>query len=604
MRPAPAGKYDDWLKAAKPKKPRRPKAPEWFGLYEPHTYYARGWTDSRYEQVNHFKEVVYKAIHAIAKAVACQAPNVSRARGGETLQLDETLAYKGLAPIQAHEDLEPVEVDHPLRALLYDSNPWDTGWSLRYETVMYLLLTGSGYWWTAEKNGFGLPTSLWVIPSHWIWPVPGNGTMIDHYEVRPIPGSGANYKLSTEEVIHFKWPSPISKLDGYSPMTAGALSADVYESILRSKFHTFKNGVLPQVAVEFDEDYHDPDTDTLDHIERKFVSRYSGENRAGRPLFVPPGAHVKPFSHSPRECDFGVSGQHSEDDILALFGVPPVILGKAKQMTYGSVVAATAAFCEFTVNPLLDFLGAEATQKLAWKYDRSLRIWFPEKTPNDPEHREKEIENDLRNGVRSVNEVRRVRGLEPYQHGGDNPVIAAIGVELPYGTGKPSVKAEPLTEATAPHGPEADDTPGRPASKSAIEKSMGHEPQPQSQPQSINLNVRTPLPAPDAEWRDVMKEFAATLSESMSGAVVEGMRAMPTTVVHNLLPPAEKQTAPVVNVTVPKQDPPIVNVTLPEQPPAEVTVNVEAPVEQEFDVVAERGEDGFPVKYSKVKRKE
>ena len=450
MHPAPAGKYDDWLKAAKPRKTRKRPAPEWFGLYEPHTYYARGWTDSRYEQVNHFKEVVFKAVNAIATSVAGQEPNVSRIVSGAMPDLDEVRAYKGLAPIQSHEDLEPVEADHPLRTLLYDCNPWDTGWSFRYESVMYLLLTGSTYWWTAEANGFGLPTQLWVIPSHWIWPVPGNGTMIDHYEVRPIPGSGANYKLSPDEVIHLKRPSPISKLDGYSPQTAGALSIDVYESIQRAKFHTFKNGVLPQVAIEFDEDYHDPDDDSLDAIERKFANRYAGENRAGRPLMVPPGTHVKPFSHSPRECDFGISGQHSEDDILSLFGVPPVILGKAKQMTYGSVIGATAGYCEFTVNPLLGFFGAEATQKLAWKYDRSLKIWFPEKTPNDPEHRERVMENDLRNGVRTVNEARRERGLPPFKFGGDNPVIAAVGVELPYGTGKPSVKAEPLTQPTGP----------------------------------------------------------------------------------------------------------------------------------------------------------
>jgi HK97 family phage portal protein len=424
---------------------RRHASPPWmYSSSAAPIHFTSAWTDNRAEQVLHFKEAIFKALDFLGSMIARQQPNVSATSDGPSpLAVSEPAKRKALVPIQAHEELIPVDPNHRLCRLLFDVNEEDSSWDLWYETVMFLMLTGTAYWW-APADGLGLPAELWVIPSHWVWPVAGRDRLVDHYEIRSVPGGGRAWKLPYDEVIYFRRPSPISKLDGWSPQTAASLSIDLYESIRRSQFWGMKNGVNAGLAVEFDPDYGDPSEDDLYRIEQKFMQRYSGENRSQKPMLVPPGAKVKPITHSPKELDFAGTTIPSEDAVLETFRIPPVVLGRSKDMTYGSVAGAMAGACAFAINPLLTFLSVQVTQKLAWRFDERLRVWFSDATPDDPAQREKELETDLKYGIRTPNEGRRARGLPPYPHGGDDPYDANHAVVLPWGTGgEPQFVAAP-----------------------------------------------------------------------------------------------------------------------------------------------------------------
>lgn len=205
------------------------KGPPWIFSHPSGTPLVGGWTDSRIEQVRHFKHWAYVAINRIANQVAQSRPNVSVARdtsrpdtiGTPERWLSRPLRNKALVPLQLHEELEPVPCDHPLVELLTDANPYDSGFDLWYETILYLYLTGSAYWW-APKNRAGLPMELWCIPSHWVWPIPGKQRVVDVYQVRPVEGVYIGVNLPAEDVIHFRFKSPVSKIDGYSPLSAGS----------------------------------------------------------------------------------------------------------------------------------------------------------------------------------------------------------------------------------------------------------------------------------------------------------------------------------------------------------------------------------------------
>ena len=230
---------------------------------------------------------------------------------------------------------------------------------------------------------------------------------------------------AADEVIHFRRKSPISKIDGYSPQSAGSQWIDGVESIDKTRWHTFRNGMTPGLAVEFDLNAQAPTEEQLNRIEARMANRYGGESKAGRPLFVPPGSKIKPLTITPREMDFSGSFEQLRDAVLALFGVPAVVAGITKDMTYGSVMAALAAFCSFTVNPLTASIGQTLSMRLAKRFDPRLRVWWPDCTPEDPDNREKEIKADLSAGVISVNELRALRGRKAWPGGvcpeGDKP---------------------------------------------------------------------------------------------------------------------------------------------------------------------------------------
>jgi phage portal protein BeeE len=218
------------------------------------------------------------------------------------------------------------------------------------------------------------------------------------------------------------------------------------------------------VAIGFDERTKLPDEETLNRIEARFMGRYSGEINANKPLFIPPGAEVKKLHLSPHEMAYCESSEQMRDMILAAFGVPAAIANVSGGMTYGSVAATQAGYYMGTINPLYRFYGLNVSEKVAprWRQGPAdvLRVWWEDRTPEDPELREKTIVTDFSVGAITPQEVRQMRGREPYPHGGDNPFIQGAFVELPYATGRrelpaaPAVNAPPPEPPARPHGPD------------------------------------------------------------------------------------------------------------------------------------------------------
>ena len=71
-------------------------------------------------------------------------------------------------------------------------------------------------------------------------------------------------------------------------------------------------------------------------------------------------------------------------------------------------------FCEGTVQPKLDLIGQALTRDLGRRYGRDIAIQFPDCSPRNSEQRRKDDELDAKMGLRTYNEIRRSRGLEPF----------------------------------------------------------------------------------------------------------------------------------------------------------------------------------------------
>lgn len=408
-------------------------SPPWAFSSAPGSPFVGAWTDNRVEQVRHFRHWTYVAIDRIASTVAKARPHISVARDpldlllanptpqaglkGPTTRYCERMLARSLAPMQTDEQLEPVPFGHPLGSLLRGVNYEDTGFDLWYDTVMFLLLTGSSYWWV-PRNALGLPSEIWCLPSHWVWPIPAKtpgSQLIGAYRIRPTEGSYTGLELPADEVIHFKRRSPLSKFDGYSPTSAGSRWIDAAESVDKTRWFVFRNGPMPQVVIQFNGAM--PSNEVLDRIELRIQQRYAGEHNAGKPLLIPPGAEAKPLWITPKELDFRSSFEQLRDSTLALYGVPAVVAGITKNMTYGSVRAAQVGFCVFTVNPLLSYIGQVITEKLASIYDPNLRVWWPDQSPEDPAMVEQELRTDIQAGAVTINEIRARRGRHPVPNG-------------------------------------------------------------------------------------------------------------------------------------------------------------------------------------------
>jgi HK97 family phage portal protein len=286
--------------------------------------------------------------------------------------------------------------------------------------------------------------------------------LIDYYEIRPWGSPSGALKFPVDEVIHLKQKHPLSKLDGYSKLAAIAQWIDTEESISTSRWSQFKNRARPEMWIKLNGDVFNPDDDEIRRVQAKISEKLKGEYRTGEPVVMNPGAEIVPLNWTPQEMGYIESEEQIKRMILSAFGVPPAVLGDAQGMTYGSVLAAQAAFCTFAINPRLAYLGQVMTEKLAARYDRRLRIWWDDCTPADPTQVNADLALDLQYGVRTLNEARAVRGLEPYQHGGDDPMVGMGLAPLPLNTGEEQDTLAGLGDMASPIGEEKTEPPEPP----------------------------------------------------------------------------------------------------------------------------------------------
>ena len=97
-------------------------------------------------------------------------------------------------------------------------------------------------------------------------------------------------------------------------------------------------------------------------------------------------------------------------------------------------MASHAAFMQQTINPILRYFGQVITEKVARNYDDSLKVWWEDITPHDPELVEKQIQTDLMCGAITPNEVRIMRGRQPYPtEWGNTPILPVNVASSPMG---------------------------------------------------------------------------------------------------------------------------------------------------------------------------
>jgi len=430
------------------------------------------------EQLKAYKYWVYVAVRRIMDRAASQAPCISRVVSERNMGAAAD-QQRGLSHAERHyiqrwyggyvqsvqEDLVPVPRQHPLCKLLQKVNPDDTWQSLMAQTVQQLCLAGQVYWWIIPNSirqantGYQTPAELWCVPKVWVEPVRDNKGTIVKYKINPYFNSALGKEVDVSEIITFLYPSPLSKEDGYSPLSAAPLWVDNTEAIEQSRNSTFKNAGRPSMLVELDPEHHnDPSIEVIDRMKSRLMSRLSGVDKHGEPIIAPPGVKLTPWGSKPDEMAFLDSSEVIRDAVLSLFGVPKTIAGITTDVNRSSVEGSYVVFSEVVINPLLRTVASTMTEKLASRFDEDMRIWFPDTTPKDQEHELAELRFDWETGALDPDERRTDRGRAPKNLPGYNTGFVAAN-KLP-------LTPQPLSEDDDP----ADDPEGDPEDDVADER--------------------------------------------------------------------------------------------------------------------------------------
>jgi HK97 family phage portal protein len=334
---------------------------------------------------------VYADITLIAARVASEQWEVKRRSGEELLD----------------------KANHPFERLWQEPGGTYPGGLLAQYTIWWYLLRGNAYLFVAtDAPGRGEPRELWPLVSKWMHPRPETlrksmvtGKPIIDYEYRLPNTGGHGIMLPGENVVHFRTPNPNDYWQGLSPLVAAmdGITLDLGARRWQRDFYREDNAI-PTAVIAFPSDMTQTDFERI-------TGQIGEDIKAGKRMFFGRGEmSVNTVQQTMTDMQFVETRAFTREEIDNIYHVPTGLLtggnsGDAQQ-------AQEITFARNCIQPLLDYMAAELTMRVAPYYGEDVMIVAPDVVPQD---RAIAIQEYTTYGAdRTVNENRAELGLDPW----------------------------------------------------------------------------------------------------------------------------------------------------------------------------------------------
>lgn len=338
------------------------------------------------------------------------------------------------------------EVDNsPFLDLMHRPNSWMTGSDLVQMWSQHEDLTGNAYWLfdgvTDEKS---MPTAIYPLnPAHMtvkIGFIPGQPDGIVGYEFM----SGASKKtFKPYEILHFRRTNPNDLYRGMGPTEASMSSVDTDNWMREWNRRFFQNSAIPGVILETEES--SPEAIRL--LRESFEDRHGGVERAHKTIALPKGVKLAERGYAQKDLDFVESRAKNRDEILAAFGVPPIVLGMGLGESINRATAETQeyVYAKYTIRPKLRRFEECINEFLLSRFGDDLVIEFDDPVPQNTEQNLAMYSAALGgNPYMTINEVRAREGLDPIKNG--DMVMGSV-IQQPIGSPIKGGQPRPTSQA-------------------------------------------------------------------------------------------------------------------------------------------------------------
>lgn len=281
----------------------------------------RDWIDPRYT----YNGWVAKAISLRANAVASSHFDLfQRKKGGDEVIIKE----------------------HPLLTLLDDVNPYFTRNDLFQRLSAHLDLYGNEYWWIVRGSD-KKPYEIYPLDPLRVMPIRDPDKYVIGYTYMQINGTPKT--IPAKDIIHFKQFNPFDDIFGISSIeiAAGLILTDRYRNAWSKNY--FKNSAMPDVIIEVPAELG---PDQVAAIRQDWINEFSGTDRVGKPAVLHSGTKVNALQKSIADMQIVAQQNSSRDDILAMFGVPKVMLGLLENVNLANATTAEGIFRNWTIYPI------------------------------------------------------------------------------------------------------------------------------------------------------------------------------------------------------------------------------------------------------------
>lgn len=289
--------------------------------------------------------------------------------------------------------------DSSIVELLKKPNPFQSQYEFMELTDMLLSLTGKAFWYVA-KDSNGVPAELWLMSSLYVSIIPDKDNYIKGYIYN---ATGEDIPLDVDEVIYINIPDPFDQYNGVGPAQAAgfAIETDRYANKWNRNF--FFNNATPDMVISTEP----MDDDTFERFKAEWNESFGGVDNARKAAVLEQVKDIKMLNSTARDMDFVNLKNSTRDEILAIFGVPKVLLGMTENVNRATAETAKLVFSENIVRPRLKRLEDKINNELVPMFNENIEIKLMDKETLNPEFMINTINQGVQSGYITVDEAKR-----------------------------------------------------------------------------------------------------------------------------------------------------------------------------------------------------
>lgn len=304
--------------------------------------------------------------------------------------------------------------------LINRPNKYQTGYDLIEAIVSSLELTGDSY---VEQGGSNPvePTQLYPLRPDWMEIVPDAKQMVKEYRYQT---NGKTIIFEPTEVLHTKYYHPRSELYGLSPIQPSnqSIILDLYTQTFQKKFFLQGGMISSYISVPGSLSDHD-----FNRLKAQFTAEFSGIKNAHKFGLIDNAGKIETIGTDLKNLLLTEQKNQNRDEILAAFGVPPVMVGLLDAATFNNTNEQKKAFWQNTMKPKLKKIQDRFNQAFFWAYDVECEFDLStvESLKEDQVQKSTTAVNLANAGIMTPNEVREHFYQLPPLPGGDALKTAA-----------------------------------------------------------------------------------------------------------------------------------------------------------------------------------
>jgi len=314
-------------------------------------------------------------------------------------------------------------VEHPFLDLMETPNSTFSKTEFLQLSQLYMELTGNCYW-NINKNAFGIPDSLYILPSQYVEPVLGNDRYIDYYK---YISKNSTVRFGVDQILHNRFPNPANISVGVSPLEAVTDSVNLDTASL-----AYANAIMKNMGVlaGYFRAKENLSKDVFEKLKGELL-RFMGYKNAGQTPLLDNNLEYVPTSIDPSVLFDAMITKKTDKDICRAYGVP-ISLVDTDNVNKANAQTGSSMYEEHTIDPRLRLLADKINQVIIPLYPQKsgVKIFcaFDNPAKEDNAFVLKKQESFTKLGIMSPNEVRKEEGLPP-RDGGDDfyvPINSAI----------------------------------------------------------------------------------------------------------------------------------------------------------------------------------